>query len=43
MTSVSAILPADRHRAMSTLSLAFANDPFVRWFGVPGGDGPAQP
>ena len=31
MTAVSVILPADRHRAKSTLMLAFANDPIVRW------------
>lgn len=32
MTSVTVIRPADRDRAMSTLLLAFAGDPFVRWF-----------
>jgi GNAT superfamily N-acetyltransferase len=32
MTPVTVILPADRQRATSTLSLAFAGDPFVRWF-----------
>ena len=32
MTSVSVILPDDRQRATSTLTLAFAGDPFVRWF-----------
>jgi len=31
MTSVSVILPAERHRAVSTLTLAFASDPVVRW------------
>ena len=32
MTSVTVIAPADRQRAMSTLMLAFASDPVVRWF-----------
>jgi GNAT superfamily N-acetyltransferase len=31
MTSVTVILPADRQRATSTLMLAFASDPVVRW------------
>ena len=31
MPAVSVVLPADRHRATSTLMLAFANDPIVRW------------
>jgi GNAT superfamily N-acetyltransferase len=32
MTSVTVIPPAERHHATSTLMLAFANDPVVRWF-----------
>jgi GNAT superfamily N-acetyltransferase len=32
MTSVTVISPADRQRAVSTLMLAFASDPVVRWF-----------
>jgi len=31
MASFEAILPADRDRAISTLTLAFASDPVVRW------------
>jgi GNAT superfamily N-acetyltransferase len=31
MTSVTVILPTDRQRATSTLVLAFASDPVVRW------------
>jgi GNAT superfamily N-acetyltransferase len=31
VTSVNVILPSDRDRAISTLTLAFANDPVVRW------------
>jgi ribosomal protein S18 acetylase RimI-like enzyme len=31
MTSVAVILPTERHRAISTLMLAFAGDPVVRW------------
>jgi GNAT superfamily N-acetyltransferase len=31
VTSVNVILPSDRDRAISTLTLAFASDPVVRW------------
>lgn len=31
MTSVTVILPAERHRAIATMGLAFAIDPVVRW------------
>lgn len=31
MDSVRAVLPDERDRAISTLTLAFASDPIVRW------------
>jgi GNAT superfamily N-acetyltransferase len=31
MTAVTVVVPADRQRAVSTLMLAFASDPVVRW------------
>jgi GNAT superfamily N-acetyltransferase len=32
MTSVTVVQPADRDRAIATMTLAFATDPVVRWF-----------